>query len=161
MQDNISLSKMWQFFFFITNEEWGRCWINSCFWLVFFLLWAYMIYQVITWYIMQSLESCTLLYVGGSCLIHVFISSLSAKMKLALFKRDIKKCGSTWILSKHPDRHKYTVISWPLQTDNIAAVWHTSTKKALEGWILGTVGWTQTQSVTSTSPNITSSWEWD
>lgn len=49
----------------------------------------------------------------------------------------------------------------PSQTDNIAAVWNASTKKALKGWILGTVGSTQTLSVTSTSPSITSSWERD
>lgn len=42
----------------------------------------------------------------------------------------------------------------------MATVWHTSTKKALKGWILGTVGWTQIQSVTNTSPHVTSTWQW-
>lgn len=73
----------------------------------------------------------------------------------------LEVCLSLLVHRPHPDRQRHTGISWPSHTDNIAAGWYTSTKKALEGWILGTVGWSQTQSVTNTSTNITSSWGWD
>lgn len=112
------------FFFFIKNEQWGRCWVNPCLWLAIPAPSIHVMNHVITWKLLFSISRSE-----SHC---VFYSKLPSNNSLHVILW-VRLIQSTWVLSNHPDRHRYTGISWYLQTDNTAAVWHTSTKKALEG----------------------------